>query len=290
MPNFIPEYLIEAVPYIIRFKGKTFVVKMGGSFMEDQAAMQALYEDFVVLSLLGIKIVIVHGGGKAINERLKLHGVESKFVGGYRYTDALTMDVVEMTLSGSIGKDIVFNLQQAGLKAVGLNGKDGHLMKAAPKSIQTADGVLDLGFVGDVESVQTDLLKLLVDQNYIPVVSPIGYDDAGHTYNINADSAASAVAGALAAEKLILMTDVDGIYRDYPDKDTLIKTMDLRACHAFCDSGALKGGMIPKLECAISAITEGVKAVHMINGAWKHSLLTEVFSIEGIGTMITGGE
>lgn len=288
MPNFIPDQLIEAVPYIIRFQGKTFVVKMGGSFMEDKVAMTALYEDIVVLSLLGIKIVIVHGGGKAINEKLKLHGIESRFVSGYRYTDAKTMDVVEMTLSGSIGKDIVFNLQQSGLKAVGLGGKDGHLMKATPKRFEGADGIVDLGFVGDVEKIETDLLSLLVDHGYIPVVSPIGYDDDGNTYNINADSAASAVAAALKAEKLILMTDVDGIYRDYPDKATLIKWMDLEACHALCEEGLLEGGMIPKLECAIDAMENGVASVHMINGSWRHSLLTEVFSNEGIGTMITG--
>ncbi|HAS73860.1 MAG TPA: acetylglutamate kinase [Clostridiales bacterium UBA8960] len=287
MSNFIPDQLIEAVPYIIRFQGKMFVVKMGGSFMEDKDAMNALYEDIVVLSLLGIKIIIVHGGGKAINEKLMHYGIESHFIGGFRYTDSKTMDIVEMTLSGSVGKEIVFNLQQAGLKAVGLNGKDGHLMKAEPKRIETEEGLVDLGFVGEVEAIQTELLELLVAQNYIPVVSPIGYDDFGNTYNINADSAAAAVAGAIGAEKLILMTDVDGIYGEFPKKETLIKMMDLSESYALCDEGRLEGGMIPKLECAIAAIEGGVHSVHMINGSWKHSLLTEIFSNEGIGTMIT---
>ncbi len=286
MPMFNPEPLIEAVPYLLKFRQSIFVIKMGGSFLEDVAGQKAFIEDIALLSLLGIQIVVIHGGGKAINEKLKNHGIESQFIEGYRVTDEKTMDVVEMTLSGSIGKRIVHQLQLAGIKAVGLNGKDGQMIQAEAKCLEKNQQKIDLGHVGNVVKVDTELLSLLIREAYIPVISPIGYDLKGGTYNLNADIAASAIAGALKAEKLILMTDVDGVYRAYPDESSLISQMTASECRRLCESQALKGGMIPKLTCAVEAIESQVGSVHIINGSKPHSLLSEIFSNEGIGTMI----
>lgn len=287
MSSFEPEALIEAVPYLLKFKQKIVVIKMGGSFLDNEIGQSAFIKDAALLRVLGLQIVIVHGGGKRISEKLAFHGIESHFVDGYRITDDKTMDVVEMTLSGSIGKNIVNQLQLSGVKAVGLNGKDGQMMLARSKVHIHQGERVDLGHVGEIVSVDTALIRLLLKEEYVPVISPIGYDGTGRTYNLNADTAAAAIAGALQAEKLILMTDVDGVYKAYPNPDSLIREMSLNHCRSLIEHQAVAGGMIPKLSSVVEALESGVKSAHIINGSRPHSLITEIFSHEGIGTMIS---
>lgn len=285
----MPEVLIEAVPYILGFRQKIMVVKMGGSFVEHEIGKSAFIEDIALLSLLGMKVIIVHGGGKEISARLNRLGLKSHFEDGYRVTDEEAMDEVEMTLSGRIGKELVLRLNQSGVKATGINGKDGLLIRAKKKRLQREDEWVDLGQVGDVAEINPEMIEILLAHDYIPVVSPIGYDEAGLTYNINADNVASALAGALKAEKLILMTDVDGVYTDYPNKDSFVSKLSEKDCLTMIEHNKDLGGMRPKLTCAVEALNSGVHSVHLINGSTAHSLLTEIFSNEGIGTMIVKG-
>lgn len=283
----MPEILIEAVPYILGFRQKVMVVKMGGSFIEHEAGKAAFIEDIALLSLLGMKVIIVHGGGKEISARLNRLGLQSKFESGYRVTSEEVMDEVEMTLSGRIGKELVLKLNQSGVKAAGINGKDGLLIKAVRKVLTRDNETVDLGQVGDVEAINPEIIKMLVSNDYIPVVSPIGYDELGNTYNINADDVAAAIAGALEAEKLILMTDVDGVYLDYPNPESFQSKLDMKACKSILENDKNLGGMGPKLNCALDALASGVHSVHLINGSVAHSLLLEIFSDSGVGTMIT---
>lgn len=283
----MPEMLIEAVPYILGLKQKVIVVKMGGSFLEHQEGKDAFIQDISLLQLLGMKVILVHGGGKEISARLDRLGLESVFESGYRVTSDEAMDEVEMTLSGRIGKELVLKLNQSGVKATGINGKDGLLINARKKYLEGPDGLIDLGQVGDVAQINPEIIEMLLANDYIPVVSPIGYDQEGNTYNINADAVASAIAGALKSEKLILMTDVNGVYLDYPNEASFKSQLSQAACEALLKDSIELKGMGPKLECALEALAADVKSVHIINGSVAHSLLTEIFSDKGIGTMIT---
>lgn len=286
----MPEMLIEAVPYILGLKQKVVVVKMGGSFLEHLEGKDAFIQDISLLQLLGMKVIVVHGGGKEISARLSRLGLESVFESGYRVTSDETMDEVEMTLSGRIGKELVLKLNRSGVKAAGINGKDGLLIHARKKYMTSPEGPIDIGQVGDVEAINPEIIKMLLSNDYIPVVSPIGYDQDGNTYNINADAVASALAGALKAEKLILMTDVDGVYLDYPKEESFKSLLSQSECIEILKENTNLKGMGPKLECALEALSSGVKSIHIINGSVPHSLLIEIFSDKGIGTMITANQ
>ncbi|OLS02515.1 acetylglutamate kinase [Tissierella creatinophila] len=279
--------LIEAIPYIKKFTGKTFVIKYGGSAMIDEDKKKLLIEDIVLFKLLGIDIVIVHGGGPFIKEALDKLGKDAQFIDGLRVTDDETMEIVEMVLSGSVNKEIANSIQKNGIPSVGISGKDGNLLKA--KKIEIENG--DLGFVGDIESVDPSIIKTLLQQGFIPVVSPVAKDENFDTYNINADYAAAEIAGSLNAEKLIFVTDILGVMRDVNDKDSLIHYMDLDVARKNIEDGIITGGMIPKVECCISAVERGTKQVHIINGNLPHSMILEIFTKQGIGTMfIKGGQ
>lgn len=280
--------LMEALPYIRRFAGKTFVIKYGGHAMSDDKLKESFALDVILLKSLGINAVIVHGGGPQINETLKRYGIVSEFVRGMRVTDAETMGVVEMVLVGQVNKEVVGYLNQHGGKAVGLSGKDGTLL-LSKKLLQEAradDGtleLLDIGYVGDVVKVNTDLIKTLESGNYIPVIAPVGVGVEGESYNINADLVAGRVAAALNAEKLILLTDINGV----KDKNgTLLQSISVSDLHRLIEEDAITGGMIPKVVCCADALRDGVKKAHIIDGRMEHAVLLEIFTDVGIGTEI----
>ncbi|WP_457613615.1 acetylglutamate kinase [Methanocaldococcus sp.] len=286
------EILMEALPFIQKFHGKVFVVKYGGHAMIDEKAKNWTAQDVVLLKYVGINPVVVHGGGPEINKAMEKMGKKPEFVHGLRITDEETLDIVEMVLAGKINGDIVSKLSKFGGKAVGLSGKSGRIILAKKKlkKIKTDKGEeieVDLGRVGETVEVNTDLLEILINNNYIPVVSPIGLDERGEAYNLNADTVAGDIAGALKAEKLILITDVDGIMDDINDPNTIHKRLTVSEVRKMIEDGRIKGGMIPKVESALYALDHGVKSVHIINGKIPHALLLEIFTEEGIGTMIT---
>jgi acetylglutamate kinase len=263
--------LIEALPYIRRFAGSIVVVKYGGSAMVDEETKTSVIQDIAMMKRIGMRPVVVHGGGNSITSLLDRLGKKTTFVDGLRITDAETAQIAEMVLSGSISKELVQCLQGQGINAVGINGKDGDTLIARKK---LSDGK-DLGFVGEVVRVNTTLLDSLMANDFIPVVAPVGTDFEGNTYNINADYAASAIAGALHAQKLVFLTDVEGILRDKDDPSTILRQL------------TLSGGMIPKAHCCMDGIRQGVQSVHILDGRIPHSLLLEIFTNEGIGTMMT---
>jgi len=281
--------LTEALPYIQKFHNKTFVIKFGGSITKNQEAKQAFIEDIVLLNLVGIKIIIVHGGGPEITERIKKLGIKTEFVDGMRKTDSEVIREAEMVLAGSINKEIVYLINRMGGRGVGLSGKDGNLMKAKKKIIYKDDKIIDLGYVGDVEKIDKKILEDLIDLKYIPVISPIAFGDGGETYNINADFVASAVSAELKAEKLVLMTDVEGLYTDFKSKKGFITGMTSLEAKRLINEKVIIGGMLPKLSCAVQAADSGTKDVHILDGRVEHSLLIEVLTDKGIGTMIYGG-
>jgi acetylglutamate kinase len=278
------DILVQALPYFKQYVGKTIVVKYGGNAMLNEDLKKAVMEDIVLLSTIGIHTVLVHGGGPEINAMLEKTGKESKFIGGLRYTDAETMEIVQMVLTGKLNKDIVGLLLQAGGKAVGLSGVDAGLLRA--KKIDK-DGV-DLGFVGDVTEVNPELLQTLLSQGYIPVVSTVAIGEQGdmNRYNINADTAAAKIAVALKAEKFVQLTNVPGLLRDVNDPATLISKLDHTAIPSMVATGVISAGMIPKIECNLEAIKGGVPRTYIIDGRVPHALLLEMFSDRGIGTMI----
>ncbi len=278
--------LIEALPYIKRFYGKIVVVKYGGSAMTDEYIKEKVIEDIVLMKLVGMKPVIVHGGGKKITAMLAKLGKTTEFKHGMRVTDKETAEIAEMVLSGSINKQIVHTLQSHGINAVGINGKDANTLQAEKHLVNGED----VGFVGYIKKVNPSLVTSLIENDFIPVIAPIGTDEAGHTYNINADFAASAVAGALSAEKLVFLTDVEGIMKDINDKDSIIRRIGAKSATALIEDGTIAGGMIPKTLCCIDGIEKGVKSVHILDGRIEHSMLLEVFTNKGIGTMITSEE
>ncbi|MEW6492092.1 MAG: acetylglutamate kinase [Cyanobacteriota bacterium] len=276
--------LSEALPYIQQFAGRTVVVKYGGAAMKDSSLKDKVMRDIVFLACVGVRPVLVHGGGPEINSWLGKLGIEAQFKNGLRVTDAPTMDVVEMVLVGRVNKEIVSLINRAGGRGVGLCGKDGNLIKARP------EGQEGIGFVGEVSSVDISLLESLVNSGYIPVVSSVAADETGQAYNINADTVAGEIAAALGAEKLILLTDTAGILKDYKDPSTLIGKLDIQEARTLISSGIVAGGMIPKVNCCVRSLAQGVRAAHIIDGRIPHALLLEIFTNEGIGSMIVASE
>ncbi|MBR4588762.1 MAG: acetylglutamate kinase [Lachnospiraceae bacterium] len=275
------EVLIEALPYIQRFNRKIIVVKYGGSAMADEKLKMSVIQDVVLLKLTGFKPVIVHGGGKDISKWVKKSGMEPRFVNGLRVTDEATMEIAEMVL-GRVNKELVNMVQKLGVLGAGISGKDGGLLHVKKK----LSGGEDIGFVGDVDHVNPKILYDLLEKDFLPIVCPIGYDDEFNTYNINADDAACAIARALKAEKLAFLTDVEGVYKDPHDPSTLISVLDVEDMHKLLESGMVGGGMLPKLNNCIDAIENGVQKVHILDGRLPHSLLLEIFTSDGVGTMI----
>ena len=277
------EVLVGAIPYIRKFRNETVVIKYGGSAMVDAQLKKSVIRDIAMLKYLGLNPIVVHGGGKEISSLLAKMGKESVFVDGLRVTDSETATVAEMVLSGSIGKSLVENLEAVGIKACGINGKDGHTLVA--KKLLDDKG-RDLGFVGEIESVDTTLINTLIEAGFVPVISPVGVDAYSQTYNINADYAASAIAGAMNAEKLVFLTDVEGILKDKDDPSSKITRMNAGEAKRLIAEGIIKGGMIPKVECCLDALEKGVQTVHVLDGRLPHSMLLEIFTAEGIGTMM----
>lgn len=287
-PN-VAEILIEALPYIRQFSGKTIVVKYGGHAMVDEGLKVDFARDITLLKLIGIHPVVVHGGGPQINSVLDQMGIRPKFVRGMRMTDEATMDVVEMVLGGKVNKTIVSQINRQGGKAVGLSGKDGHLIQARKMKIvhqETADSppeIIDPGLVGAVTAVNTDIIESLGRDGFIPIIAPVGSGEDGETFNINADLVAGEVAKALGAERFFLMTDVDGV-KD--SRDQLISSIAAEEIRAMIDDGSISGGMIPKIECALDALAGGVGKVTIMNGTRPHALLLELFTVKGSGTEV----
>ncbi len=286
------EVLIETLPYIQKFAGKTVVIKYGGNAMVSEELKHSVIQDIILMQCLGMKPVVVHGGGPEITGYLKKFGKETEFVSGLRVTDAETMNVAEMVLVGKLNSEIVRLFNQNGAKAVGLSGKDGSLIQARKHLAEVHENgkvsKVDIGFVGDVSGVQTELIGHLLDKGYIPVIAPVGEGDDYASYNINADYVAGEIAGALKAEKLLLLTDVEGIYTDYQDKSSFISTLTVGQAKKMIAGGSIAGGMIPKVEACLRALSGGAKKTHIIDGRQSHSLLLEVFTTEGIGTEVVG--
>ncbi len=275
------EVLIQALPYIKQYAGKTIVVKYGGAAMLDESLKAAVMQDVVLMRYVGINPIIVHGGGPEISEAMQRMGKEPQFIGGLRVTDAETMEIVEMVLAGKTNKGIVAHLNQQGALAVGLSGKDGNLLVAER---ETTKG--DIGFVGRITQINPALLHTLADAGYIPVISTVAVGKNGESYNVNADTAAGELAAALGATKLIMMTDVEGIYQDFADKDSLIREMSAKDARQLITDGHVDKGMIPKVEACVIALNGGVERATIIDGRLPHSLLMELFTHEGIGTMV----
>lgn len=275
------EVLIQALPYIREFYGKTIVVKYGGNAMIDEGLKRAVMQDVLLMRYVGINPILVHGGGPEVSEAMQRMGKQPAFIGGLRVTDAETMEIVEMVLAGKTNKNIVAHLNREKGQAVGLSGKDASLLVAEK---ETRKG--DIGFVGRITQVNPGIIHTLTAGGYIPVISSVAIGADGESYNVNADTAAGALAAALGATKLILMTDVEGLYRDFSDKSSLISEMTTAAAREMIGSGAAEKGMIPKLEACLTAVAGGVERAHIIDGRRPHALLIEVFTDAGIGTMI----
>ncbi len=281
-PQIHAEVLIEALPYLRHFYGKTVVVKYGGNAMIDDTLKMQVMQDIALLHYVGIRPILVHGGGPEINAMLKKLDIPSHFLGGLRVTDAAAMEVVEMVLAGKTNKAIVALLNQQGAQAIGLSGKDANLIQAC--KMESPHG--DLGFVGEVVKVNADFLNSLVSQSYIPVICSVAIGHDGASYNVNADHVAGHIAAAMGASKLIMLSDVEGLYRDFSDKTSLIHEMDTDEAHHLIVTGVADKGMIPKLEACITALEGGVERAHLIDGRQPHSLLIEIFTNSGIGTMV----
>ncbi|OKH26372.1 acetylglutamate kinase [Chroogloeocystis siderophila] len=276
--------LSEALPYIQQFAGRTVVVKYGGAAMKDSSLKDKVIRDIVFLSYVGLRPIVVHGGGPEINSWLDKLGIEAQFRNGLRVTDAATMDVVEMVLVGRVNKEIVSLINRAGGSAVGLCGKDGNLIKARPQ------GQEGIGFVGEVTNMDVSILEALVKNGYIPVVSSVAADETGQAYNINADTVAGELAAALGAEKLILLTDTPGILKESKDPSSLLHKLDIQQARELIAQGVVSGGMIPKVNCCVRSLAQGVHAAHIIDGRIPHALLLEIFTDSGIGSMIVASD
>lgn len=272
---------IEDLLKINKLKSKTLLIKYGGSIMDNGSAQDAFIEDLLLLSSMGIKIVMVHGGGPEISKQLTKSGVESKFINGLRVTDKETIEIVEMVLSGKVNKKLSSNLSRKGLDTIGISGTDSNLIKVQKKYLDEGGQKVDIGFVGEITNINKGILLKLIDSNIIPVISPIGSDEQGNSYNINADSAAAYISGAINAEKLLIMTDIDGVYMDIKDPSTLLKSITIDEINQYTESGVITGGMLPKLECCISALKSGTSSVHLIDGRVAHSLLSTLLHDNG---------
>ena len=273
------EILVEALPYIRKYYGKILVIKYGGNAMINEDLKQQVMEDIVLLHLVGVKVVLVHGGGPEITAMLQAIGKQAQFVDGLRVTDEETVDVVQMVLAGKINKTLVKLLESTGGKAMGISGIDGHMIDCSVKDPR-------LGFVGEINSVNVQPIIDLLEKDYIPVISTVGCDLEGHTYNVNADTAAAHIAGALQAERLITMTDITGVMMDPKDPESLIPCIDLEDARQLFESGVISGGMIPKVQCCIDAIHYGVQRVTILDGRVPHAVLMELLTDEGAGTMV----
>lgn len=279
------EVLIEALPYIQKFNRKIIVVKYGGSAMTDEGLKKSVIQDVTLLKLVGFKPIIVHGGGKEISRWVEKAGMEPKFINGLRVTDAETMEIAEMVL-GRVNKSLVTMVQELGVKAVGVSGKDGGMLHVEKK---LSNGE-DIGYVGEITSVDPKVLYDLIENDFLPIVAPIGLDDDFNTYNINADDAACAIAKAVGAEKLAFLTDVEGLYKDFNDKSSFISRITAQEAEDLINSGCIGGGMLPKLSNCTSAVKSGVGKVHILDGRLPHCLLLEIFTNKGIGTCILSEE
>jgi len=286
--------LIEALPYIKKFHKKKIMIKYGGHAMIDSEAMSSTARDTVLLRYVGMKPMVVHGGGPEISRSMNKLGKKPKFIGGLRITDQETMNIVKMVLVGKINTDIVSQICLHGGKGVGISGKDNQLIKAHKRSPQLIvdkntgeEKIIDLGLVGEIETINPEIVEMLTSNEYIPIISPIGVDNSSNTLNLNADTVAGDIAAELDAEKVIILTDVPGILEDPKDPETLIKKATIDEIKELIDKGIVTDGMIPKVETCINAIENGVKSTHIIDGRIKHSLLLEIFTKKGIGTMIT---
>ena len=275
------EVLTQALPYIKKYTGKIVVVKYGGNAMINETLKQQVMEDIVLLWLIGVKIVLVHGGGPEISEMMAKLGKKAEFVDGLRVTDKETVDIVQMVLAGKVNKTLVNLLEMKGGRAMGISGMDGMLIESKIKDER-------LGYVGEITNIHIQPVHDLLEKGYIPVISTIGCDKEGNAYNINGDTAAAYVAGALEAERLIMMTDIAGILRDKDDPSTLIPDITVSEAHKLYDEGVISGGMIPKVDCCIEAISKGVKNVVIMDGRVPHSILMEILTNEGAGTMVKG--
>jgi acetylglutamate kinase len=282
------QVLTEALPYLQRFAGKTIVIKYGGAAMVEERLRVQVIKDIVFLATVGIKPVVVHGGGPEINSWLTRLNIPVQFVDGLRVTDAETMEVVEMVLAGKVNKSIVQLINQEGGSAVGLCGRDGSIVEA--RRYNTTADQPDIGFVGDIHSINPKLLRSLLKDGHIPVLSSVASDETGQAYNINADTMAGELAAALDAEKLILLTDTAGILKDRQDPLSLIRRMDIYRARHLIESGIVGGGMIPKVQCCVRALAQGVRAAHIVDGRQMHALLLEIFTDEGIGSMLIASE
>lgn len=280
--------LAEALPYIRRFSGKTVVIKYGGAAMAAADLKDAVMQDIALMKYVGMNPIVVHGGGPEVSHMSKKMGIESRFVDGLRVTDAPTMEIAQMVLVGKTNREIVTHLNRHGIKAIGLSGQDAGLIRATRHlhtSVKTGE-VVDLGFVGDVSAIDTSILETLTKNDFVPVISPIGIGPHGESYNINADTVAGEVAAALKAEKLVLLTDVEGVRADKDDPSSLLSRVTMQEVQTWMAHGKLEGGMIPKLECCLTALEAGVNRVHIIDGRVPHSLLLEIFTDKGVGTMV----
>lgn len=279
------ETLIEALPYIRDFNSKKVVVKYGGSAMLDRKLEESVIKDVALLKLVGMQPIIVHGGGKEISKWIDKVGMETEFVEGFRVTDKDTMEIAEMVLN-RVNKNLVQMVEQLGVKAIGICGKDGgmlHVTKKMPNG-------MDIGFVGDIDKVNTEVVDTLLENDYIPIIAPIGMDDEGNSYNINADDAACAIAGSIRAEKLAFLTDVEGVCMNPEDKTTLVSILNLIEANKLIEAGIISGGMLPKVNNCIHAVNSGVGRVHILDGRREHCLLLEFFTKRGIGTAIIGDD
>lgn len=276
--------LVEALPYIKEFKGITVVIKYGGSALINEEVKSTIIKDIALMKYVGFKPIVVHGGGKDINNMLAKIGKKSEFKNGLRVTDSETMEIVEMVLAGKLNKAISTEINLQGINAVGICGKDANLLKVK-KLMPNSE---DIGFVGEIQEVNTGIIKTLIDNDFVPVISPIGVDENGQSYNINADYAAVAVAGALNAEKLVFITDVAGILEDVKNPSSVISAIGIDEVKKMIQAGVITGGMIPKVDCCIAGVEAGVKNVHILDGRIEHCLILEIFTKKGIGTLILG--
>ena len=284
------ELLVEALPYIKEFHGTVMVIKIGGHAIVDDRVLEETIRDIILLYFVGIKPIVVHGGGPEISEKMEKLGLKPKFVEGLRVTDRETMEVVEMVLDGKINSKIVTTFIRLGGKAVGLSGRDGLMIVARKKEMKMRKGdeeiIVDLGFVGEAEYVNPEILRILLGNGFIPVISPVATDLAGNTYNLNADTVAGDIAASIKAKKLIMLTDVPGILLDPENKGTVISNMKLKDLENLYREGIIKGGMIPKVEAIIKSLRSGVERAHIVDGSRPHSILLELFTKGGVGTMI----
>ena len=275
------EILVEALPYIKEFYGKRVVIKYGGAAMKDCSLKQKVIQDIVLMKFVGMHPIVVHGGGPEINAMLKRLGIASSFIDGLRVTDQATMEIVEMVLGGKVNKEIVSGINASGGKAIGISGKDGGLIEA-----QALDISGQMGFVGKVININPQIIETMIENGYIPVIAPIGVDNQGQSYNINADLVAAAIAVKMKADKLVLLTDVPGLLSDPQDSESLISVLNISEVAEYIANGTIAGGMIPKVHCCEEAVAGGVGRTHIIDGRVPHSILLEIFTDEGVGTMV----